>query len=102
MKLTGVQVSLLLSRDMNSSHLSNESQYPCDEHITETTETEATVCQSLSKKMQHLGSLIYYPFVTVVSNGPFYFLTFIISSFSEYQIILILAVTMKPDGTFEF
>ena len=44
MKLTGVQVSLLLSRDMHSSHLSNENQYPCDEHLTETTETEATVC----------------------------------------------------------
>ena len=62
MKLTGVQVSLLLSRDMHSSHLCNESQYACDEHIIETTETEATVCQSLSTKMQHLGSLIYYPF----------------------------------------
>jgi len=47
---------------MHSSHLSNESQYPWDEHITETTETEATVCQSLSTKMQQLGSLIYYPF----------------------------------------
>ena len=62
MILTGVQVSLLLSRDMNSSHLSNDSQYPCDQQITETTETEATVCQSLSTKMQHLRSLIYYPF----------------------------------------
>ena len=50
MKLTGVQVSILLSRDMHASHLCNESQYPCDEHITETTETEATVCQSLSTK----------------------------------------------------
>jgi hypothetical protein len=47
---------------MHSSHLSNESQYPWDEHITETTETEATVFQSLSIKMQQLGSLIYYPF----------------------------------------
>ena len=54
-ELTGVQVSILRWWDVHSSHPSNESQYTCDEHITETTETEATVCQSLSTIMQHLG-----------------------------------------------
>jgi hypothetical protein len=38
--------------------------------------------------MQRLGSLIYI----TLSNGVFYFLNFIISSFSEYQVILILEV----------
>jgi hypothetical protein len=61
----GIRPDLELSHDstlMIFGHLSNDSQYPCAQHITETTETEATVCQSLSTKMQHLRSLIYYPF----------------------------------------
>ena len=41
-------------RKFDSSHY--EIQYPYDEHITVTTQ------QSLVTIMQHLGSLIYYPF----------------------------------------
>jgi len=46
-QLTRVQVSLLRRCDMHSSHLSNESQYPCDEHVTEITqlkELSANLC----------------------------------------------------------
>ena len=64
---------------------------------------------STSQKLQKLKQLsanlcpqkcnIYVVLYITFSNGSFYFLNFIISSFSEYQVILILAVAMKPDGT---
>jgi hypothetical protein len=82
---------------MHSSHLSNESQYPCDEHITETTQLKELSANLCPQKCN--TEVVLY---ITLSSGPFYFLNFIISSFSEYQVILILAVAMKPDATFEF
>jgi hypothetical protein len=64
---------------------------------------------STSQKLQKLKQLsanlcpqkcnIYVVLYITLSNGSFYFLNFIISTFSEYQVILILAVAMKADGT---
>ena len=82
---------------MHSSHVSNESQYPCDDHVTEIRQLKK-LSANLCPQQCNIQIVLYI----TLSNGPYHFMNLIISSFSEYQVILILTVAMKLDGTFDF